>query len=158
MPRRHILTSIVLWSLLAVTGLSAQADVPIARIIYFHSRQCSSCRVISSEVLPPLLVKYGPQLEIRFFDIDVPQNYESLLTLEERYDLNELGIPQIFVGQWALVGEEAIQDHLDRLIAEALQSGGVDYLDPEMLPVELPTPTSFDTEAPLTPTATQISD
>jgi len=156
MPRRHILTSIALWSLLAVTSLSAHADVPIARIFYFHSHECSSCKVISGEVLPPLLMKYGPQLEIRFFDIDIPENYEALLTLEEHYDLDERGIPQIFVGKWALVGERAIQDHLDRLVAEALESGGVDYLDPDMLPVELQTPTPGHTETPPTPSATLI--
>ena len=158
MRRRHILILIALWSLLAVTSLSAHADVPIARIFYFHSHECPSCKVISAELLPPLLMKYGPQLEIRFFDIDVPENYEALLALEEHYDLDERGIPQIFVGRWALVGEGAIQDHLDRLIAEALESGGVDYVDPDMLPVELPTPTPNHAQTPLTPTATQVPD
>jgi len=154
MPKRLILVSTMLWALLTLIGLSAHADVPIVRMFYFYSHDCSSCKAVSSEILPTLLVKYAVQLEIRYFDIDVPENYEALLALEERYDLDERGIPQVFIGKWALVGEGTIREHLDRLIAEALEAGGADFLDPDMIPVQSPTPTLERTEPTLTPAAT----
>ena len=154
MSRRFVLISTAVVVLLLLAALPAHADVPIAHIFLFHSETCTSCQAVLEEVLPSLLAKYGAQLEIRYFDIGITDNYEALLLLEERYDLPTRGIPQVFVGKFALVGESMIREHLDRLIAEGLEAGGLNYLDPELIPaatsVPLPTPAASLEPSPTT--------
>ncbi|HIC93233.1 MAG TPA: hypothetical protein EYP09_03175 [Anaerolineae bacterium] len=91
------------------------------------------------EFLPILQEKYGDQLEIRFFEISDPHNYEVMVSLEERYGITEVGIPEIFIGQDFLVGEEDIRAHLEGLIQRYLASGGMDF-PIEDLPTLTPTP------------------
>jgi cytochrome c biogenesis protein CcdA len=155
MSRRYIVISLVVIVLLGVIAATGRGEEPTVHLFFFHSLDCSHCEAVTHEVLPPLLEEYGAQLQIRYFDISIPENYEALLTLEERYDLPEHGIPQIFLGEWALVGEAMIREHLDRLIAEGLEAGGADYLAPDLVPVASPTPELVPAAA-TTPTPTTL--
>ena len=128
----------VLWpGVLAVLGLAltlpllvrpwpAQAEDPVARVAYFYSEYCTHCQAVKREVLQPLQARYGGQLEVRAFEVSDPANYDLLVKLEERYQPARQGIPEVFIGDRVLVGEEEIRAELSRAIDGCLSQGGCD--------------------------------
>jgi len=124
------------------SGFFVQADQPVVHIFFFYSPTCSHCQAVQGEVLPPLQDKYGSQLEVRSFDITVIENYEALLDLEKRYKVTTPDIPEIFIGNDVLIGEDAIRADLDKLIDGGVRSGGLAFPEPELLPVNSAEPTA----------------
>jgi len=149
MSKRFILVMMLLILWASSTPL-LHADEPIVRMFLFYSHNCPHCRTVLEEILPPLLEKYGSRLQIRYFDIVVPENYRALLDLEQRYDIQERGIPLAFLGEWVLIGDAAIRDNLDLIITEILEAGGTDFPQPDLIPV--PTPATMQPTP--SPTAT----
>jgi hypothetical protein len=140
MSRRSLLAAV----LAAVFSLSAPllslTQAAVVRMFFFYSPGCSHCQAVMNEVLPLLQQKYGSQLEIRYFDMEVTSNYRALLDLETRYQVSTPDVPEAFVGSHVLLGEPEIRAKLDSLIAEALLSGGVDYPVPGLEPATAPPP------------------
>jgi len=139
--RRVLLLSLFLISqLVLIPGLSAQG--PIVRFFIFYAQDCAHCQAVEEEVLTPLSQRYGEQIEVRRFDISVPQNYEVMLRLEGEYGFSASQIPAIFIGHEVLVGEEGIRARLERLIEVHLAAGGCDFPSPN---TPLPAPTTIAT-------------
>ena len=116
--------------LLPVLLLSTvQADGPVVHLLFFHSQDCDHCQVVIDEVLSPLQKKYEAQLEIQSIEISDADNYEWLLDMEAAYQIppDKVGIPEVFIGDTALIGEAEIRARLDETIASYLAAGGVDY-------------------------------
>jgi cytochrome c biogenesis protein CcdA len=124
-------TVLLLLSLLLLVSLlaPAQADGPVVRLLFFYSYDCEHCQVVMDEVLSPLQEKYGAQLEMQTIEITDPGNYEWLLDMETAYQVppDKVSIPEGFVGDTALIGEDEIRTRLDETIASYLAAGGVDY-------------------------------
>lgn len=131
-----ILLSLSILSLLCFPVVTS-ADQPVAHFFVFHAQDCDHCRAVEEGVLTPLSEEYGEQIEIRFFDIGALENYEVMVRLEREYGVSGLAIPQIFIGDQVLVGEEQIEDQLRGLIEECLAAGGCDF-PTEDLPVAAP--------------------
>lgn len=114
--------------LLALSQLTAQADGPV-RFLFFYSEDCPHCQVVIQEVLSPLQEKYGAQLEVQSIEISTVENYEWLLDMEASYRIpaDQVSIPEVFIGDTALIGEAEIRARLDETIARYLAAGGVDY-------------------------------
>ena len=108
---------------------TVQADEPVVRLLFFHSEDCEDCQVAIEEVLSPLQEKYGAQLEVQSVEISDADNYEWLLAMETAYQIppDKVGIPEVFVGDAALIGEAEIRTRLDGIIASYLAAGGMDY-------------------------------
>jgi len=144
MSRRRLLIIFVLVLMAGLLFLTlAEADEPTARFFLFSSDACPHCLVIRDEFLPAILQKYEGQIDVKFFDIAIPQNYDILLALEERYGIVEAQIPEIFIGDEVLTGEEEIETKLEGLIQDCLRKGGCNFPSPD-LPFEEtlpPTPT-----------------
>jgi len=119
---------------------TVQADEPVVRLLFFYSYDCEHCQVVIDEVLPPLQEKYGAQLEMQSIEISAPDNYQWLLNMETAYQIppDKVSIPEVFVGDTALIGEAEIRDQLDETIASYLAAGGVDY-PPRSGPTPAPT-------------------
>jgi cytochrome c biogenesis protein CcdA len=117
----------ILAALFVVGPAPVQAEEPVARVVYFYSEYCTHCQAVTREVLQPLQERYGPQLEIRSFEVSDQSNYELLLTLEDRYQLPRREIPTVFLGERVLVGEEQIRAEMDRAVENCLTSGGCDF-------------------------------
>lgn len=79
--------------------------------------------------LPPLVDKYGDQLEISMIETSNPAHYELYLAALELFDVppKRQGVPALFIGDTHLVGSLEIADKLDGLIKKHLDQGGVDY-------------------------------
>ncbi len=132
----YILLSLCILSLLCFPVVTS-ADQPVARFFVFHAQDCAHCRAVEEGVLTPLSEEYGEQIEIKFFDIGALENYEVMVRLEREYGVSGLAIPQIFIADQVVVGEEQIQDQLRELIEECLAAGGCDF-PAEDLPVAPP--------------------
>ena len=133
--------ALLLFSLLLLV-LPARAQEPIARFFVFYAQDCAHCQAVEEGVLTPLSQRYGEQIEVRRFDISVPQNYEVMLRLEGEYGFSASQIPAIFIGHEVLVGEEEIRARLERSIEEQLAAGGCDFPSPD---TPLPAPTTVVT-------------
>src|SRR4030042_5715345 len=117
--------------LILVVGLwapwAAAAEEPVVLFFVFEAQDCEHCRVVREEVLAPLQEEYGRQVEIQTFDIGAMENYEVMVRLEKKYGVSGLAIPQIFIGDTVLVGEEEIRERLVDLVDQYLEAGGRDY-------------------------------
>ena len=134
----YVLLSLSILSLLCLPTVTS-ADQPVARFFVFHAQDCAHCLAVEEDVLGPLSEEYGEQIEISSFDIGALENYEVMVRLEREYGVSGLAIPQIFIGDQVLVGEEQIRDQLPRLVEECLAAGGCDF-PAEDLPVAAPPP------------------
>jgi thiol-disulfide isomerase/thioredoxin len=150
----YMLLSLTILSLMCLPVVTS-ADQAVAQFFVFHAQDCSHCRAVEDDVLTPLSEEYGKQIEVRSFDIGALENYEVMVRLEREYGVSGLAIPQIFIGDQVLVGEDQIRDQLRGLIEECLAAGGCDF-PTEDLPIAaplLPSDTTTDPfcEAPTSP-------
>jgi len=108
---------------------AVQADEPVVRLLFFYSYDCEHCQVVMDEVLPAMQEKHGAQLEMQSIEISDPDNYQWLLDMETAYQIppDKVDIPEVFVGDTALIGEAEIRAQLDETIATYLAAGGADY-------------------------------
>jgi len=112
---------------LSLVPAVASADQPVARFVVFEAQDCEHCQAVREEVLTPLTEEYGPNVEIRVFDIGAVQNYEVMVQLEREYRVSGLAIPQVYIGDTVLVGEDEIRDRLRQVVDDCLQAGGCDF-------------------------------
>lgn len=113
--------------LLAVVPLAGAQDA-VVHFYFFYSEECDHCQEIKNEFLPTLLAQYDGQIEINYLEISSPVIYEQMLALERQYNvsLEQADIPEVFVGEYALLGPEAIKADLPGLIDQYLAGGGTD--------------------------------
>jgi uncharacterized membrane protein len=103
--------------------------------------------------LPPLVEKYGDQLEIAEIEVSAPANYAMYMAALELFDVppQRQGVPAMFIGDVHLVGTDEIARQLDGLIQKYLEQGGVDYPPIPGLEGALPAATPGADETPRAP-------
>ena len=106
---------------------TAGAEEPVARLFVFEAQDCQHCQAVEHEVLAPLREEYGDRVEIKTFDIGAMENYDVMVRLEREYGVAGLDIPQVFIGDTVLVGEEQIRERLQALVDQCLEAGGCDF-------------------------------
>lgn len=97
-------------------------------VAIFVAEGCDSCAVVEQELIPQLKQEFGDALEVRYYSIENPNNYDLLLYLEQQFSYLESPIPVAFVGKEVLRGKREITQNLGRLIEEYLAKGGCDFL------------------------------
>ncbi len=102
----------------------SSADAPV-HFLYFYDPNCPSCQQVHREVLEPLLASYGERVIADERDMSDPATFEYLLKLEAQYGVREPGIPEVFIGQDALIGPQEIQSRLKERVEHYLAQGGV---------------------------------
>jgi cytochrome c biogenesis protein CcdA/thiol-disulfide isomerase/thioredoxin len=108
----------------------------VVRLWLFYDSNCDSCLVLKDEILPPILARYQEgQVEIHERDLE-RGFYEEMRALEAHYGLEWGDMPEVFIGEHALLGNGEIQARLGELIDFYLAQGGVDPVE-----INLPTPT-----------------
>lgn len=102
---------------------------PVVRAVLFYSPTCGHCHYVIEQVLPPLMDKYGAQLEI--IGIDVSQQQGSLFFqgAMQKFQLQQAGVPLLVIGNEYLIGSGDIPDKFPGLIETYLAQGGVDFPD-----------------------------
>jgi glutaredoxin len=126
---------VIIWiapaAVLAQEGEEAQ---PVARVILVSTPTCPHCLYVKQEVLPPLEERYGPQLEITVLELTEPASYELFTAILEQNPGLPTGVPQLYIGQNALVGSDQIENFLPGLIEDSLAEGGWDW----SIPIDAP--------------------
>lgn len=97
----------------------------------FSSSNCADCDFLDHELLPSLKKQYGPNLEYKYYDLapevtDI-KAYKFMINLEDSFGRTELNLPQVYIGDHALIGPEDVADQLPGLVAQYASQGGVPY-------------------------------
>jgi len=136
--KKHIvlLVSVLLWQILAgslspqsVTAVHAQT--PVVRAILFYSPTCPHCHEVIQNVIPPLIEKYGEQLDIVGINVSLEGGQDLYRATVAQFNIPEdrLGVPTLIIGDQILVGSGEIPAILPGLIDQYLAEGGVDWPD-----------------------------
>ena len=97
------------------------ADQPL-RVVYFHSPSCHDCQRVKS-FLPRISGRWGGRIALELRNVEDMDVFNELLKYEKHYKATVASPPAIFVGDKALVGNEAILKQLDAAIAGSLANG-----------------------------------
>jgi uncharacterized membrane protein/thiol-disulfide isomerase/thioredoxin len=124
--------SLISSSFLFTTDSNARdlADqIPIVRAVFFYSTSCGHCHKVMTEDFPPLLEKYGDQLQIIGINISSPEGQELYQTYIEVWKIprERQGVPALVVADVDLVGSGEIPQFFPGIIEEGLSSGGIDW-------------------------------
>ncbi|MFH1929780.1 MAG: hypothetical protein ABIK79_16675 [Chloroflexota bacterium] len=146
-PRQlaQVIVALLVWLLLPIS-LNAEG---VVHLIYFYDPDCGACEEVHREVLEPLLTEYGDRVIVEELNIAEKENFELLLSLEEQYEVVTGSIPEVFIGQEALVGPYEIGEKLRERIEYYLEQGGVAF--PAMATPAIPT-------LAISPTATPMAE
>lgn len=128
---------VILWAWAVVPTL-ADEDGPVVRAILFHHPDCPHCHEVIEEVLPPLVERYGEQLQIGDADTHTEEGGALYQAAIEQFQISSerRGVPALIVGDVVLVGSVEIPEQLPGLIEQGLAAGGVDWptaLTPSLL-------------------------
>jgi len=106
---------------------SAQTTDAVVHAVLFYSPNCGHCQLVINDVLPPLMEKYGDQLQIVGVDVTIPEGQELFLAALRTFNLESSGVPFLVVGDTYLIGSADIPDQFPGLIDTHLAQGGLDY-------------------------------
>ncbi len=99
-------------------------------LYFFSDRLCEECVTVEEEVIAPLGETYGSQLMVERRDIEgSSENYNLLRSLESYYGVARAEMPVIFIGKYALTGEQEARENLSQLVEMYLDQGGVSLPD-----------------------------
>lgn len=131
-PTRQPGSRLVLRALGVLAALLVCVDVPgragataPVHFFYFFDPDCPVCQEIHSQVVEPLLATYGERVVIEERDLSDTATFEFLLKVEAQYGVQEPSIPEVFIGQDALIGPPEIQGRLQERLEYYLAQGGV---------------------------------
>jgi uncharacterized membrane protein len=108
-----------------------RAQTPIVRAVLFYSPTCPHCHKVIKEDLPPLLEKYGDQLQIVGVDTTAAGGQTLFLAAIQQNNIppENQAVPMLLVGQQILLGSVEIPGQFPLLIEQYLAQGGVDWPD-----------------------------
>ncbi len=129
--RRVLLSLLLLLLLLGATAprRAMAQDEPVVRAVLFYSPTCPHCHKVIQQDLPPLVQKYGDQLQILMIDVTTEGGRELYLSAAQSVPIpdDKRGVPALVVGDTLLVGDKEIPERLPGIIEEGLAAGGVDW-------------------------------
>ena len=113
---------------LAPMVIHAQSE-PVVRAVLFYSPTCPHCHKVIQEDLPPLVQKYGDQLQILLIDVTTDGGRELYLSAAQAIPIPEdkRGVPALVVGDALLVGDVEIPEKFPGIIEQGLAAGGIDW-------------------------------
>ena len=103
--------------------------VPVVRVVLFSRSACSHCRQVTEEVIPPLVERYGAQLEIFDVDASSPDGEIIFRNAIEQFEIKTVGVPTLILGDRVLVGRVEIEEYFPGVLEGYLMQGGKDWPD-----------------------------
>jgi uncharacterized membrane protein/thiol-disulfide isomerase/thioredoxin len=109
----------------------ACADKPVVRAVLFYSPSCGHCHQIITQDLPPLIEKYGDQLQIIGLDTANVTGQALYQAAVQRFKIPDArrGVPTLIVADVVLVGSLEIPQQFPGLVETYLAQGGVGWPD-----------------------------
>ncbi len=123
-----ILLAIVVF-LGGVGGIAHAESAPVVHAVLFYSPTCPHCHVVINEGLPPIIERYGDQLQIILINVTTQGGNELYQATVAWLNIppNMQGVPTLVVGEQILVGENDIPQRLPAIVDEGLAHGGIDW-------------------------------
>ncbi len=145
--------SVILLALTVLPALwpAAHAQTAVARAILFTSPTCTFCKDIVEHQLPPLLQRFGEQLQLLYINADAEEGRRLYEATIEAYNIPR-GVPLVFIGEEWLIGN-TIPSQFPALVENYLAQGGVDWPAIPGLEAYLAT----ESGAPTSPVATETT-
>jgi uncharacterized membrane protein/thiol-disulfide isomerase/thioredoxin len=112
-----------------VTPAAAQRNE--VRAILFYSPTCPHCHVVMDDHLPPILARFGEQLQVITINAATMEGGRLYQDMTETYRLprDRFGVPALVVGDRVLVGSYEIPQLLPGIVQAGLAAGGIDWPD-----------------------------
>jgi len=130
MTRRIFIAAALLFALLFMSTGSVEAQTePVVRAVLFYSPTCPHCEFVITQTLPPLIEKYGDQLQIIGINVSEQEGGTFFLAALDKFKLQEGGVPFLVIGDKYLIGSGDIPEQLPGLVETYLAQGGVDWPD-----------------------------
>lgn len=82
----------------------------------FYGRDCEDCQHIMTDFFPQIESIYGDRLQVRYFEVNDPENYQVLVNLEEAYKKGENEFPVFVVGEYLLSNLE-VEEKLEQILS-----------------------------------------
>jgi len=101
----------------------------VINISIFASASCGYCITLKRSIIPALEKKYGVQIIIDSFDLDLPRNYEILAAIEKSRNITSDKMPVIFVGGDMLAGKNEINSKLGALVEKHRRLGSAKKME-----------------------------
>ncbi len=139
----------LLW-LASGNGRPARADEPVVRAVIFYSTSCPHCHKVITEDLPPLIEKYGDQLQIVGVNVADAGGQALYQAAVQGYNIpdDRLGVPALVIRDVVLVGSVEIPQQFPGLVEQYLAQGGVDWPDIPGLPEAIAAANTASTATP----------
>jgi cytochrome c biogenesis protein CcdA len=84
-------------------------------VYFFYNQNCGECQ--KALTFMEGFKERHPQAVVRAFDIaNNPKNQELFQEFNDRYGVPLSPVPAAFTGEWELMGNENIQEHLDEIV------------------------------------------
>jgi uncharacterized membrane protein len=119
------------FSVASVLAAENHQEQPVVRAVLFYSPTCGHCSLVINETLPPLIDKYGDQLQIIGINVATQEGAQIYQSLLEAWKIaeNRYGVPTLVVGSTHLVGSAEIPEQFPGIIEDGLLAGGIDWPD-----------------------------
>jgi uncharacterized membrane protein/thiol-disulfide isomerase/thioredoxin len=111
------------------TSPATPTAIPVVRAVYFYRSACTHCQKLTEEVIPPLVEKYGAQLEIFGVDVSSQEGDAIYNAAIERFTIERFGVPTVVLGDQVLVGGTEIEEKFAGIIEGYFAQGGMDWPD-----------------------------
>lgn len=119
---------VLLLAMLSPAPLRAE-EPAVVRAVLFYSPTCPHCHKVIQEGLPPIVDKYGDQLQIVLINTSVPGGAELYQAAADWGGIpaNQRGVPLLIVGDEMLFGDVEIPARLPGIVDQGLAEGGIDW-------------------------------
>ncbi|MFA6293296.1 MAG: cytochrome c biogenesis CcdA family protein [Victivallales bacterium] len=106
--------------LLSFSSFSAEK----CRIVYFTDKNCAAkCKEADEIILPRLAEIYGDRIEVTKLDLEIPENFETLMAFENEYGVPQGDVPEFYTAFGTVQKTDDIGRKLTGLIESELASG-----------------------------------
>ncbi|MCM8781274.1 MAG: hypothetical protein NC908_05065, partial [Candidatus Omnitrophica bacterium] len=98
-----------------------QLNKNLPELLFFYSESCHACHKARREIMPVIEQEFYRKISIRYLDIANVDNYKLMLSLKQRYNCKDAGVPTVFLEGAVLVGYDGIKDNLRGVIIKTLK-------------------------------------
>jgi uncharacterized membrane protein len=107
----------------------AHASGASVHAVLLYSPTCPHCHIVLEEILPPLLEKYGGQLQVLAVNVSRSEGRPLFDAAMTHFQIasEKQGVPALLVGDMAMLGSREIEEKFPAQIEESLAAGGVDW-------------------------------
>jgi len=107
-------------------GSMASTADGVVEFMVFDSPECDHCRFLTAELLPRLEKRFGDKITYVYYDVNKFEEFRVMVNVEDSYGETDMEIPQVYIGDDALIGQDSIEMDLEGAIERYMNGGGVD--------------------------------